>query len=191
MDEKRRGQAVEAAMMLFWTHGGEATTYGDIVAATGLSRKALYGVWPDKDALVHDALDLYRGEVLSALLSPLEQGDVAGLRAFWDNLQNAIKEASDWRGCFLFRSASGPLRNDNFVRSAYDAYAGEMRAAAARCVIDGQAKWELPSSLVPEIVGWQVLALNGLLSGMGARSGYTPEVDEVFNVARVSCGLDA
>lgn len=189
MDEAKRQKAVEDAMALFWEHGAEGASYNDIVAATGLSRKALYAQWPDKDALVHDALQHYRTTVLNEILSPLAEGGVQGLRRFWDSLQVAIKAAANWSGCFLFRSASGPLRRDAFVAMTYEEYAERMRELVAQCVRDGQASGAISQQIDAEAAAWHSLAINGLLSSIGARSGYGPEVDELFDLARVSCGL--
>ena len=160
-DDKRQG-AVEAAMLLFWEQGAEGASYNDIVAATGLSRKALYAEWPDKETLVHDALQHYRNVVLGQLIAPLETGGRAGLEAFWDQLQTEIRAAKKWTGCFLFRSVSGPLRSDTFVASAYDEYAGRMRELVARCVRDGQAKGVIGKQTDAEAAGWHALG-KGLL----------------------------
>ena len=53
-----RVQIVEAADRLFYEHGFEATTFGDIASATGLSRGNFYYHFRTKDEILDAAIEL-------------------------------------------------------------------------------------------------------------------------------------
>jgi TetR/AcrR family transcriptional repressor of nem operon len=185
-----RAGAVQKAMELFWARGAESVSYNDIVEATGLSRKALYGLWPDKGSLVHDALRHYRSTILDGMLASLRQPGRGGLETFWRGMEIGVLRRG-WCGCFLFRSASGPLRNDPFVAAAYEDYAGALRRAIGANIAQGQAGGEISAAISPEDAAWKILALNGLISMTGARSGYGAGIAALIRIARVECGLTA
>lgn len=54
-----RDVALDAAMNAFWEKGFDATTYDDLVAATGVNRPSLYAAFGDKGALFEAALQRY------------------------------------------------------------------------------------------------------------------------------------
>lgn len=67
-------------MQTFWTQGYDATSYGDLVEATGLGRQSLYQAFGDKQALFTTVLRHYGQrvtqqslEVLSGDGSPIER----------------------------------------------------------------------------------------------------------------------
>ncbi len=93
-----QNQALGKAMDLFWAHGAEVASYADLVKATGLSRKALYAYWPDKEALIGDTLDVYYAQLVDFLAGLLHSGGRAGLDAFWDGFEQ-IAQQETWHGC--------------------------------------------------------------------------------------------
>lgn len=54
-----RAEALRAAMLLFWRHGFEGTSYADLTAATGMSKPTLYATFGDKVSLFHEAVVAY------------------------------------------------------------------------------------------------------------------------------------
>ena len=183
-----RQQSLQRAMMLFWRRGAESASYNEIVAATQLSRKALYASWPDKDALVHETLTIYREEVLGALLGSLVPPSRKALIAFWDELDAGVREP-DWRGCYLVRSASGALRSDAVVQRLFSDYVGELQARIANAVRAGQQAGEITTAIDPSGAGWQAVGLNTLVSALGAAEGFSPRVAELLRIARAGCGV--
>ena len=57
--EFHREEALERAMLVFWQHGYEATSMGDLTAAMGLSASSLYAAFGDKEALYNAAIEQY------------------------------------------------------------------------------------------------------------------------------------
>jgi AcrR family transcriptional regulator len=175
-------------MMLFWLRGAEDASYNEIVAATQLSRKALYASWPDKNALVHETLATYREEVLGGLLGSLVPPSRKALIAFWDQLDAATREPS-WSGCYLVRSASGPLRSDSVVQQLFSDYVGELQARIANAVRAGQQAGDIITAIDASAAGWQAVGINTLVSALGAAEGFSPRVAELLRIARAGCGV--
>ncbi|MCB1517895.1 MAG: TetR/AcrR family transcriptional regulator [Hyphomicrobiaceae bacterium] len=181
-------EALDAAMALFWSKGAETAAYNDLVTATGLSRKALYANWPDKDSLVQATLQRYRDLVLEMVLAPLAKGGEAGLNAFWDALESA-SQGPGWCGCYLFRTASGPMRSAPYVEKIVAEYTDTLQRAIATEVRRAIAEGAVDGGLDPELAGLQSVAINSLISLLGASGGYAAPVKRLYAAARKSCGL--
>ena len=179
MNEDVTDPALGAALGLFWSKGAESSAYGEIVAATGLSRKALYARWPDKQALVDDTLVLYRREILAGILEALEQ---EGIAAFWDKLA-AATAAPGWCGCYLMRTGTGDLRATPSVRAALDDYLAALAVGFRRAL--GQVPLPVPN----ELAATQCLAILALISQRGAVEGNSPAVQDLLAAGRRTCGL--
>ena len=186
--EPDRGTVVRLALRAFWNQGAEATSYNDIVAATGLSRKALYALWPDKDALVHEAMALYRAEVLGPLVDRLARGGRAGLEAFWDAVAKGVKTPG-WSGCFLLRSVGGALHGDPVVARHFDEHVGLLRAGVTSALQGARTDRAIDTSIDVTEAGWQVVAIAALISTYGALSGNSRTVTALISAGRAACGL--
>ncbi len=183
-----RQQALRKAMGAFWAQGSAATSYPDIVRTTGLSRKALYELWSDKTSLIHDAIALYRAEILQPLLDVLGIPGRAALVEFWDKLDRAAQD-ENWCGCYLFRSASGDMRADAIVQAAFDDYIRDLVAAIGRCVEAGQAAGEIDASVDAQAGAWQAVGSLSLLSTIGGQGGYDDRAAALLQAGRRSTGV--
>ena len=65
-------EVTRLAMERFWRHGFYASSIEDLVAATGLTRAALYAEFDDKAGLFRAGLARYSQEVVGPLLAPME-----------------------------------------------------------------------------------------------------------------------
>lgn len=171
--------ALTAALHLFWAAGAETASYPDIVAATGMSRKALYARWPDKQALVAETLAGYRQTVLHGMLSILTE---AGPAAFWDRIL-AASRTPGWNGCYLMRTGAGPMRAEPAVAVALQEYLDALRDAFCRALA-GRAL-PVPS----ELAATQCVGLLALISQRGAAEGAGPAVEALITAGRQTCGL--
>jgi AcrR family transcriptional regulator len=172
-------RALQSALDLFWAEGAETASYPEIVTATGLSRKALYARWPDKQTLVAATLDGYRRTVLAEMLAILAG---QGPSAFWDRLEAATR-APRWNGCYLMRTGAGPLRNDAGVAAALSEYLGALHEGFLRALQDRV----LP--VPPELAATQCVALLTLISQRGAAEGANPSIADLIEAGRRTCGL--
>jgi AcrR family transcriptional regulator len=179
MHEDVTDPALAAALGLFWARGAEVAAYGEIVAATGLSRKALYARWPDKQALVAETLALYRREVLAGMLGTLTD---EGAAAFWDRLE-AATEVPGWQGCYLMRTGAGALRGEAAVRAGLEAYLAELQAGFAGALAGK------PLPVPAELAATQCVALLALISQRGAVEGNSAGVRALIAAGRRTCGV--
>ncbi len=181
-------QIVENALNLFWARGAETATYDEIVKATGLSRKSLYGHWPDKNALIEDTLDIYYQKLLDFIAILKDPGGLSGLNNFWDSFET-IAQQKDWRGCYLYKTANGPLRGALHIKSLYQLYIIEFSNAIADQIRQGQANGEIDKEIDADIAGLICFSLMGTISSIGAQSGFNSSVKQLLDVARKVCGV--
>ena len=87
---RRHDDILAAARSVVAAHGYEATTMEAIAVAAGVGKPTLYRWWPNRAALVHEALVV---EVLPSTVTDL-RGFVAGVLAFFDRA--LVREA--WLG---------------------------------------------------------------------------------------------
>jgi AcrR family transcriptional regulator len=172
-------RALHAALGLFWAEGAEAASYPEIVAATGLSRKALYARWPDKQALVAATLATYRQTVLSGMLATLADH---GPEAFWDRLEAGTR-IPGWNGCYLMRTGSGPLRGEPAVAAALSDYLAALQATFRTAL--GDRALPVPT----ELAATHCVALLALISQRGASEGAGPGIAALIDAGRRTCGL--
>ena len=70
-----RNEALDRAMVAFWSRGYEATSIDDLVQATGIGRGSLYGTFGDKRQLFLAALDQYWNTVGMEMFAQLSDPD--------------------------------------------------------------------------------------------------------------------
>ncbi|GHC61575.1 TetR/AcrR family transcriptional regulator [Neogemmobacter tilapiae] len=176
-------KVIEGAMGLFWTRGADQASDPEIQQATGLSRKELSQRWPDKNALIADALLHYRDTVLARMLAELNPPGRAGLIQFWDKLDHIARQPG-WSGCLLFRTASGPMGREPFVGAAFLAYLRDLTEALAKCLAaEGHTKENA------RLAAMQAVALLGQISLIGASQGWCPAAEDWIAAGRATCGL--
>ncbi|MHA6296839.1 TetR/AcrR family transcriptional regulator [Devosia sp. CAU 1758] len=185
-----RSQVLWKTMELFWERGADQTAYADIVRATGASRRALYGWWPEKSELIRDALAVYREGVLDPVLTPLSDGsDPEALKLFWARIE-AVVTTGSWRGCFLCRTGSSPLAEDLAVAGMFRAHVGRMEQMIAAMVDEGQRGGNIPKDIEPMIAGQSSAAFIVLMSALAAAGATAIELSRFVDAARWSCGIE-
>lgn len=99
--------ALEKAMKLFWQKGYFDASMDDLVAFTGVSRYGLYSTFGDKHDLFIAALEHYRKETLSWLLSPVDfpEASLAQIRLYFENLMMIGKTQGGRMGCLICNTA--------------------------------------------------------------------------------------
>lgn len=101
------GQALDAAMRLFWRKGYHATSIQDLVEATGLNRSSLYGAFGGKEDLFLAAVERYLKEVNRKRLARLQaEGSAkAALKVYFEDLVRFATGDGKQLGCLLTNSA--------------------------------------------------------------------------------------
>lgn len=82
------GAALDAAMMVFWQKGFEATSLDDLTKAMGLSRSSFYGAFGCKQDLFLRAVEHYSRSGLSRLKAVADTSDGDPVEAMMTALSN-------------------------------------------------------------------------------------------------------
>ncbi|MFI9493879.1 MULTISPECIES: TetR/AcrR family transcriptional regulator [Streptomyces] len=139
--------ALEAAMLLFWEQGYEATSLTQLREATGLSSASLYGAFGSKEGLFEKAVEHYiagPGSVTDVVADEAESPREAVARLLHGSITMQT-DTSHPRGCLVALSGT--------VRARGTAEAGARKVVAARraadrariraCVVRGIGSGEL------------------------------------------------
>lgn len=111
-----KDQALERALLLFWSRGYGATSVQDLVDALALERGSLYGAFGDKRQFYLAAVQLYWDTYERELVAALEAGPVLpALREVLANPVRAQEFASDVgapQGCMIGNTTAELVPND-------------------------------------------------------------------------------
>ncbi|WP_454816727.1 TetR/AcrR family transcriptional regulator [Labrys neptuniae] len=98
-----REQAVETAMRLFWRHGYEGVSIGDLTKAIGIAPPSLYAAFGSKTGLYQEALARYEGSI--GLLDFAAVAEASGLpqavRLLLEAAVGAVTHPDRERGCMI------------------------------------------------------------------------------------------
>ena len=122
--------ALEAAMLLFWEQGYEATSLAQLREATGLSSASLYGAFGSKEGLFKKAVEHYiagPGSVTDVVADEAKSPREAVARLLHGSITMQT-DTSHPRGCLVALSGT--------VRARGTAEAGARKVVAARRAAD-------------------------------------------------------
>ncbi len=149
---------------VFWRQGYEATSYDDLMRASGLGKGSLYAAYGDKQALYLKALESYIAHEIGALGVILMDDQLSGparLRALFEETIRAVEISNDRRGCFLCNAAVDQAAHDpdvaKIVSEAMAAARGAINVAIKAC---GPNKANADGVLAA-FLGMRVLAKSG------------------------------
>lgn len=100
-------QILERAMHVFWEYGYDGTNYNQLVAATGLSRKAIYKRWHDKQTLYTKCMSLYSRHMSQVMLYDVTDKNGSGLPALhqlFKRIRTNLLDDSSYKGCLIIKS---------------------------------------------------------------------------------------
>jgi AcrR family transcriptional regulator len=101
-------EAVDAALLVFWSKGYDATTLDDLTSAVGIRRGSLYAAFGSKEALFGRALARYSDTVGNYLDRALDQPTARGvIEAVWNGAVAATTGTRTPRGCLIVHGALG------------------------------------------------------------------------------------
>ena len=181
--------ALDRAAELFRRKGYAATSVGDLVQQTGLSRSSLYDTFGDKHALFLAALDRYRvrgfshlTDTLSASLSP-----IAGLRAYFDALAADCACIEQGRyGCLAVNAAAECAATDaETADRSTQSWADLTQAFAAlarRAQDAGEIEPDRNAEAIGHFLGNAVYGLRGLQTAGAPASTIRSVIDTTLDV---------
>ncbi|MDU0206028.1 MULTISPECIES: TetR/AcrR family transcriptional regulator [Paenibacillus] len=100
------GKALDAAMLLFWEKGFEATSLSDLTSRMGIQRPSIYATFGDKKGLFEAALRKYTSSHAVYVRTNLQNSSSVkeAFRTFFENMVAKEYEKSPNWGCFCINS---------------------------------------------------------------------------------------
>lgn len=160
-------EALDAAMVTFWTHGFEATSMADLVAATGLHKGSLYKAFDDKHDLFMKSLKHYLDgayrdtrEALAVGATPLDR-----LRGWLHGFVALCSDQPVQRGCMAMNSAVELGPHDAAVRDLLQQHHARSSELVVETIRDGQRHGQLSNDLDAEQIAGMLFVIGvGLLA---------------------------
>lgn len=172
-------KALARVELLFWEHGGSASTsIQDVTAATGLNRSSLYATFGGKQRLYHAALGRYLHERAEPAFHALatDAGGLAAVREFFDGLIDirCSGEFAGW-GCMAVNAHTGPERTDPEVRRLLETHHRELCNALAAALETARDRGEVAAETDPAVLA-ETLAMLAYGVNLRSRAGADAEV---------------
>ena len=157
------GEALDAAMQLFWCKGYEATSIRDLLDGMGIGYGSLYNTFGDKHALFLASLDRFRELRTSWIDEVLEDSGLSGIEEVFRRTVDGLVSFEPRRGCLLANTAVELGPHDAEVAAKISRYVRHTEAVFERAVIRAQEAGEIPVDRDPRALArFLVNALHGL-----------------------------
>lgn len=117
-------EALQAAMVVFWRHGYEATTYKLLEKATGVRGRSLINVFGDKDAMFVRVLQRYREAAAEVIEQVFATPGADAVATMFGALTRETESPDDVRnaGCLMVNTVFELGKTKRGVRAEVDAY---------------------------------------------------------------------
>ena len=181
----RRTHVVDMAMELFWRHGYDGVSIGDLVEATGMNRYALYQAFGGKKDIFMAVLKSYADESFELIGEILNDPEITPLEAA---RMAIIKKMLDPEifpaGCLICTTAVDVAAKDSdiaaFMKQTTDRIGAEFSAAWVRAQKEGKASLGVTPQGFAEIAT-AVYFSTGVQARMGrSREDLLAAVDRVL-----------
>jgi TetR/AcrR family transcriptional regulator, transcriptional repressor for nem operon len=157
------GEALDAAMQLFWRNGYAATSIRDLLDGMGIGYGSLYNTFGDKHALFLASLDRFRELRTSWIDEVLEDSGLSGIEEVFRRTVDGLVSFEPRRGCLLANTAVELGPHDAEVATKISRYVRHTEAVFERALIRAQEAGEIPADRDPRALArFLVNALHGL-----------------------------
>jgi TetR/AcrR family transcriptional repressor of nem operon len=160
------GEALDAAMQLFWRNGYAATSIRDLLDGMGIGYGSLYNTFGDKHALFLACLDRFRELRTSWIDEVLEDSGLSGIEGIEEVFRRTVDGLVGFeprRGCLLANTAVELGPHDAEVAAKISRYVRHTEAVFERAVIRAQEAGEIPADRDPRALArFLVNALHGM-----------------------------
>ena len=157
------GEALDAAMQLFWRNGYAATSIRDLLDGMGIGYGSLYNTFGDKHALFLASLDRFRELRTSWIDEVLEVSGLSGIEEVFRRTVDGLVGFEPRRGCLLANTAVELGPHDAEVAAKISRYVRHTEAVFERAVIRAQEVGEIPADRDPRALArFLVNALHGM-----------------------------
>ncbi|MEV4475877.1 TetR/AcrR family transcriptional regulator [Nonomuraea sp. NPDC049504] len=181
-------QALERALMLFWSRGYGATSVQDLVEALSLERGSLYGAFGDKRSFYLAAVRLYWDTYERSLIAALREGPV--LPALREVLVTPARTPEDTpdapHGCMIGNTTAELVPQDDEAREVVARAHARFIEIVAGALRRAQVEGEVTTAATPEAQAQLLLfTVQGL--SLVSRAG----VDQAAALAAADALIDA
>ena len=181
-----RAEALDAALLLFWGRGYQATSLSDLVAAMGISRSSFYAAFGDKAALFRECLDLFAERSIGLLArARMERPPLEALRSFFTHSLDQGDGGQGAWGCLIINSVLELAEVDEALWAHARWRLAEVEAAFETCLADTgcgpQRATELASFLMLLNEGMRVSARRAL-----PKMAQRQQIDTTFQILAVA-----
>lgn len=157
------GDALDAAMQLFWRKGYAATSLRDLLDGMGIGYGSFYNAFGDKHALFLASLDRFRELRTSWIDEVLEDSGLGGIEEVFRRTVDGLVGFEPRRGCLLANTAVELGPHDAEVAAKISRYVRRTEAVFERAVIRAQEAGEIPADRDPRAMAcFLVNTLHGL-----------------------------
>lgn len=161
-----RDKAVETAMRLFWRHGFEGVSVGDLIKAIGIAPPSLYAAFGNKAGIYREALARYEEGVGSLDLSPLRSATTLaqGVRLLLEGAIKSVTNPDRERGCMISSGMISCHPDHEEIARETAARRGAMReniVSALEPFIEGEEAYRMARYLAAIMQGISIQAKDG------------------------------
>tara|TARA_B100000315_G_C14595513_1_gene598851 strand:- start:1397 stop:1978 length:582 start_codon:yes stop_codon:yes gene_type:complete len=144
--EYRRHEVVDVATYVFWDRGYAGTSVENLVEATGLHRRSMYGEFGDKAGLFLACIDHYGNTTWKNLISMLLvlPGGLKNIGVFFrDRVDYAVPETC--RGCLFVNTIIEKSSVSSNALEKVCGYFDLLEEAFFSCLVAAQASGHIPA----------------------------------------------
>jgi AcrR family transcriptional regulator len=155
------GEALEAAMSVFWQKGYEGTSFQDLTQATGVARPGLYAAFGNKEAFFLKALNLYSARYMGFMTDALNEP--TSRKVVEHILRGSVRVQTlnaDHPGCLGINGALACSEEAESVRHELIHRRAVTQQALARRFEQAQQEGDLPASADSETLASFVMAVS-------------------------------
>jgi TetR/AcrR family transcriptional regulator, transcriptional repressor for nem operon len=156
--------ALDRAVDTFWQHGFEATSIQELCLSLKLNPGSLYGTYGDKRSLFFAVFDRYIEKVSRDAIERIarEPSGIAGIRAYFDFLIDAIVDGKRRWGCLITNSIVELAAREPEIAAKVEVHFARLETALASALARAQALGELTPGIGPERAPFLVCIVQGL-----------------------------
>lgn len=144
------GEALDAAVQLFWRKGYAATSMRDLLSGMGIGRGSFYDTFGDKHALFLASLDRFQELRTAWIDEALEDSGLDGIEEVFRRTVDGLVGFEPRRGCLLANTAVELAPHDAAVAEKISRYLRRTEEAFEGALIRAREAGEIPESADPK-----------------------------------------
>jgi len=144
-------QALQAAMLVFWEKGYDATSINDLEQAMGLKRTSIYNAFGNKGALFERVMNRYKESVMAELFARLDSAPNIreGIRRMLNGALDIHFDEDNPGGCLVVLSVMESGQHDDASISAMQQTMQELKSVLQSRISKAKKNGELAKDIDP------------------------------------------